>query len=159
MAATLLVVSPGASSAAPEPPSADVVRAAQLVTDSPAWPRVTMEARDKIALCAAAGPIDARSTTSAHRVGEMFHTFVSTGAVDAYRVGNALPVGAAVSKRTFDPQTEATTSYFVMWKVSDGEWRYGTAGADGAVIRAGALADCAGCHEKQREQDFLFRRF
>jgi hypothetical protein len=126
--------------------------AARLVAESGGWERVTMEARDKIALCAAMVPI---APTSAHRTGELFHTYVTPSAAGAYREDRALAPGAGVLKRTFDPKTNVTTSYFVMWKDTTG-WSYAAADAAGGVLRAGALADCAGCHDKQRYHDFLF---
>jgi hypothetical protein len=139
-------------------PSPDAARARELVFASAAWTRVTLEAYEKSTLCFPRGHAVGDAPKSTHRTGELFHTFVSPDAAEAYRSRVTLPIGAAISKKTFDPVSGATRFYFLMWKESAGTWTYATAQPDGSVIRAGALQDCAGCHDKQRAEDFLFRK-
>jgi hypothetical protein len=127
-----------------------------LVAASAGWPRVTTEARDKITLCAPASPIDARPD-SEHRVGEKFHTYVNEGQSE-YVAGRPMPDGSVIVKRTFLPATGETTAYFLMMK-NENDWRYATAGADGARMREGELPDCVSCHQKQVAADYLFRKF
>jgi len=145
------------ASSTPAPDSADAIRAKELVYESAAWTRVTLEAYEKSTLCLAVGQVRS-ALQSTHRPGEMFHTYVSPDGVTAYRDGGELPIGAAVSKRAFDPATGATTAYFLMWKEASSKWTYATVSREGTVLRAGALGDCAGCHDKHRAHDFLFRK-
>ncbi len=145
------------ASSTPASDAADAIRAKELVYESAAWTRVTLEAYEKSTLCLAIGHVNS-APRSTHRPGEMFHTYVSPDAVAAYRDGGELPVGAAISKRAFDPTTGATTAYFLMWKEAASTWTYATVSREGTALRAGALRDCAGCHDKQRANDFLFRK-
>jgi hypothetical protein len=53
------------------------------------------------------------------------------------------------------------TAFFVMEKAagrnpSGGDWLYATTKPDGTVLRAGPLPDCMACHEKRREQGYLY---
>ena len=127
------------------------------------WPQITRSALNKNELCAPAAPAPATGSHPDH-IGEQFHLYMREGNA-AYAEGRAMPEGAMIVKRSFSAaDATATTAYFLMYKragqnPSGGDWLYATTQASGEVIRAGALADCAGCHDKQREQDFLFRKY
>jgi hypothetical protein len=133
--------------------------AEQLVKRHPSWTQVTALALPKNELCAAPFPVLANHP-STHRDKEFFHSYVDVGLIQ-YKSGKALPDNSAIIKRSFN-DAAVTTAYFVMQKQlgsnpTGGDWLYATVGVDGKTIRAGALADCAGCHDKQAAQDYLFR--
>lgn len=127
------------------------------------WPRITGSAMQKNVACAAAVQLEPTGSHPDH-VGEQFHLYLRTGNAE-YTEGRAMPDNAMIVKRSFKgDETKGTTAYFVMYKragqnPAGGDWLYATTHASGEVIRAGALADCAGCHDKQRDQDFLFRKY
>jgi len=100
-------------------------------------------------------------------VGEMFHLFMPSN-TDAFAQGKPMPDGAVIVKRSFKGAVESidngTTAYFIMYKragqnPTGGDWLYATTEPDGDVIRSGALADCAGCHNNQAASDYLFRKY
>lgn len=139
------------------------LRAAALASN--AWPRITRSALHKNELCAPHAPAMAIATGShPDHIGEQFHLYMREGNI-AYTEGNVMPDGAMIVKRSFQgDEGTGTTAYFLMYKRAGqnpggGDWLYATTQANGEVIRAGALADCAGCHDKQRDQDFLFRKY
>ena len=127
------------------------------------WPQITRSAMQKNERCA---PSASAAATGSHpdRVGEQFHLYMRDGNT-AYTSGSAMPDGTIIVKRSFKgDEAKGTTAYFLMYKragqnTAGGDWLYATTHANGEVIRAGALADCAGCHDNQRDQDFLFRKY
>ncbi len=163
-------VAPSPTPAGPTAPAAPVVPAgltnaalSAAALASKDWPRITRSAMQKNELCAPHAPRDATGTHPDH-VGEQFHLYMRDGNT-AYTSGSAMPDGAMIVKRSFKgDEAKGTTAYFLMYKragqnTAGGDWLYATTHANGEVIRAGALADCAGCHDKQRDQDFLFRTY
>lgn len=151
-------------SSAGESSEADVAaRATALVRDSPGWVQVTVVPLPKMTPCAASLPKDrfGDEPNATHRQGEKYHTLVLPSAAAAYRNHETLPTGAALIKKTFIPETGQVTSYFVMFKtksmnVEGGRWVYATTEPDGTPIRAGVLADCAGCHAQRKGDDYVF---
>jgi hypothetical protein len=127
------------------------------------WPRITRSAMQKNIACAAAVQLEPIGSHPDH-VGEQFHLYMRDGNA-AYTSGGTMPDGAMIVKRSFKgDEAKGTTAYFLMYKRAGqnpggGDWLYATTQANGEVIRAGVLADCAGCHDKQRDQDFLFRKY
>ena len=160
-------VAPSPTPAGPTAPAAPAgltnaaLSAATLASKD--WPRITRSAMQKNELCAPHAPRDATGTHPDH-VGEQFHLYMRDGNT-AYTSGSAMPDGTMIVKRSFKgDEAKGTTAYFLMYKragqnTAGGDWLYATTHANGEVIRAGALADCAGCHDKQRDQDFLFRKY
>ena len=139
------------------------LRAAVLASKD--WPRITRSALPKNELCAPAAPTMAIATGShPDHIGEQFHLYLRVGNT-AYTEGHVMPAGTMIVKRSFqNDEANGTTAYFVMYKrtgqnPAGGDWLYATTHANGEVIRAGVLADCAGCHDNQRDQDFLFRHY
>ncbi|HPH67397.1 MAG TPA: cytochrome P460 family protein [Kofleriaceae bacterium] len=137
-----------------------------LVLASRSWPRLTSNALAKNELCAPAAPMMVTGSHPEH-VGEMFHLFMPSN-TDAFIQGKPMPDGAVIVKRSFKGAVESidngTTAYFIMYKrtgqnPTGGDWLYATTEPDGDVIRSGALADCAGCHNHQAASDYLFRKY
>jgi hypothetical protein len=169
---------------APSPPSSSSAEAAPvnpsraahiqaLVLESHTWNRATRTSLQKLADCRAMSERE----DSTHRKGEKFHLYVKgpRELMISYQDGKPLAPGAVIVKRTFVPKVldggtvistvaedEGTlTAFFVMEKVAGsnpngGDWLYATTKPDGTVLRAGVLADCMDCHQKRREQGFLY---
>jgi hypothetical protein len=170
-----VAASASAASAAPVD-EADAVRIKAMVLESPKWNRATRTAFQKIADCRA---IFERED-STHRHGEKFHIYIKgdRDRMVAYQDGKPLGLGdgTVIVKRTFVPhaldggvvvmgtsaEDEGTlTAFFVMEKAkgrnpNGGDWLYATTKPDGTVLRAGLLPDCMACHEKRREQGYLY---
>ncbi len=164
----------------PPPPSVaervdgpEPARIRALVLDSHTWNRATRTALQKLADCRAVSERE----DSTHRKGEKFHLYVKgeRQQMIAYQDGKPLAPGTVIVKRTFTPrridggvvmgmtaeEDGDLTAFFLMENVAGknpagGDWLYATTRPDGTVLRAGALADCMACHEKRREQGFLF---
>lgn len=158
------VVQPPPTATAPSPLSNDEIKTLALASRD--WTRITPSALAKNELCAPAGPMAVKGSHPDH-VGEMFHLYMPAN-VDAFTQGKPMAEGAVVVKRSFKGAIESidtgTTAYFIMYKragqnPTGGDWLYATTKPDGDVIRSGALADCAGCHDKQAAADYLFRKY
>ncbi|HEX4613520.1 MAG TPA: cytochrome P460 family protein [Urbifossiella sp.] len=93
---------------------------------------------------------------------------VSPEAIEAFRDGRPLPVGAIVIKEKYADEAAAgpLLGYTVMLKrevgyaPDGGDWEYAdiSLAAEGRESR-GRLATCAGCHASERDRDYLFRTY
>ncbi|HEX6745818.1 MAG TPA: cytochrome P460 family protein [Longimicrobium sp.] len=139
------------------------------------WPRVTEKpvrvSRELSMLCVALPAGDARTRAASPSSPHAHHTIVvrvSPNAIDAYREGRPLPAGAVVVKEKYNDASASgpLQAYGVMIKRAagydrrGGDWEYGfvTLGSRATATR-GRLEGCAGCHEKARETDYLFRTY
>jgi hypothetical protein len=91
---------------------------------------------------------------------------VSPEAIEAFRAGDTLPIGASVVKEKYEDGRETMGEYAVMVKREagydppGGDWEYAyvTLAPERRVIR-GRLTECAGCHASAKQTDHLFRSY
>jgi Cytochrome P460 len=130
--------------------------------------RLTQNALNKNTLCAPGFIADRNRSGHPQHENELFHLYVLGGQRE-YETGAVMPSGSIIVKRSFigadlPPAQSGTTAYFLMFKVlgqnpAGGDWLYATTKPNGEVIRSGALADCAGCHIRQAQSDYVFRKY
>lgn len=90
----------------------------------------------------------------------------SPEAIEAFRAGEPLPIGAAVIKEKYKDGSETMGEYAVMVKREAGydppggdwEYAYATLAPERKVAR-GRLGECAGCHASAKPTDYLFRSY
>jgi hypothetical protein len=154
----------GSASVAPSAPEISQLAAHQAIESVAKRKPITDNALPKNALCAPGGGGGAPRGTHPGHEGELFHLYAAEYEAE-YRTGKAMPDGSVIVKRSFKGNVESgTTAYFLMFKkagsnAAGGDWLYATTQPDGTLIRSGALADCAGCHNGRRTSDYLFRKY
>ena len=96
--------------------------------------------------------------------GSFAKTYVNKEALEAIQKKSAtLPVGSVVVSENFKPD-KTLGMIAVMYKKEGynpqaGDWFWAQYNQNGKVRREGKLVYCLGCHQRQRQQDYLFSTF
>ena len=163
----------GCAQADPAPVEPALVEPADFAS----WPRVT-EKPVRVGpllwmLCRDPTPAEAIARDKAAKphgphAGYSIVVRVSPEAVAAFRSGDGLPAGAVVVKEKYTDELASgpMQAYAVMVKrapgfdpgAGDWEFEFVTLAPERSVAR-GRLAECASCHARARDTDYLFRSY
>jgi len=92
--------------------------------------------------------------------GELLTTFVNTPAFFSINDKKGMADGSMIAKEGYSADKKFL-GLFVMYKIKGynpqaGDWFYARYAPDGKVLAGGRVEACMQCHEKQKDNDYLF---